>query len=130
MPHCIIEYASALTSITSPEALIQSVHSGAVNSGLFNVADIKLRAIPFDHYMSGAQKFDAALLTSSPSMKGNGNLPFIHVCVKMLSGRTPEQRHHLSKSILEALSRLPLPSISLTVEVVEIEAQSYGKLIK
>ena len=116
MPHCIIEYASALANTVSPDTLIESVHAGTVNSGLFHVSDIKTRAMPFDHCMSGTQKNVESL--------------FIHVCIKILSGRTPEQRHALSDTVLKALSLLPIPSISLTVEIVEIETQSYSKLVK
>ncbi|MFT6255040.1 MAG: 5-carboxymethyl-2-hydroxymuconate isomerase [Granulosicoccus sp.] len=115
MPHCIIEYASALGNTVSPDTLVESVHAGTVNSGLFNVSDIKTRMIPFDHCITGTQKIVNSL--------------FIHVCIKILSGRTLEQRHALSNTVLKALSLLPLPSISLTVEVIEIEAQSYSKII-
>jgi 5-carboxymethyl-2-hydroxymuconate isomerase len=112
MPHCIIEYSSTLANTVSPDTLMESVHTGTANSGLFDVSDIKTRAIPFNHCMSGRV-----------------NPLFIHVCVRVLSGRTPKQRHDLSDTVLKALSLLPLPPISLTVEVVEIETQSYSKII-
>lgn len=113
MPHCIIEYSEDLESTVSPETLINSVYMGALNSQLFSADDIKTRSISFKHFTSGAVKQN-----------------FIHVAVKILSGRTLEQRSLVSSSVLKELNTLPLISISLTVEVIEIEKESYSKVVK
>lgn len=113
MPHCIIEYSDTLETILCPNELMRSVYLGALSSELFDADDIKTRLVSFQHFASGDIKQD-----------------FIHVVLKILSGRSNEQRKALSNSVLTELNRLPLSSISLTVEVVEIEKSSYSKVVK
>jgi 5-carboxymethyl-2-hydroxymuconate isomerase len=113
MPHCIIEYSRELQGFIQPEFLINSVHLGAVKSELFETLDIKTRILPFEYSSSGGVKQD-----------------FIHVTIKILSGRSMEQRKSLSNCVLIELDKLPITSVSLTVEVVDIEKESYGKLVK
>lgn len=113
MPHCIIEYSKSLESEVEPSRLLNSVFEGALNSQLFEAADIKTRALPFNHYMSGTIRQS-----------------FVHVTAKILSGRNVEQRNSLAKSILDQLSELFFSEVSLTVEICEIERSSYAKVIK
>jgi 5-carboxymethyl-2-hydroxymuconate isomerase len=110
MPHAIIEYAQSLTSQLDPKTLMTSVFDGAVNSALFDEADIKVRAMAFEYHQSG-KSVDH----------------FIHVTMKLLSGRTLEQRAYLSTCVMAELETLHLESLSLTVEVMEIERASYLK---
>ncbi|WP_445400135.1 5-carboxymethyl-2-hydroxymuconate Delta-isomerase [Zobellella sp. An-6] len=110
MPHCVIEYSTTLGRQLSPSALVTAVHQGAFDSGLFEEADIKSRAVGYDYHHHGGARRD-----------------FIHVTLKILSGRTPEQRKALAALVLEALAGLGLEDISLTVEVVEMERESYAK---
>ena len=112
MPHCIVEYSRNLENQISPTLLVESVHQGARNSGLFDGNSIKTRALAFDHYQVG-----------------NQNLDFIHVTIKILSGRNTEQREALSKAVLNELTKLNLLSISLTVEVRDMERESYSKSV-
>ena len=112
MPHCTVEYSDTLATAVSPKELLKSVYLGALNSKLFIADDIKSRLIPFQHFASGTL-----------------NQNFIHVVVKILSGRTSEQRKLLSNSVLTELTKLSLSSISLTVEIIEIEKSSYSKIV-
>ena len=111
MPHCIIEYSNDLTSKLDIKQLVNTVFTGAVNSQLFTASHIKTRAIPFDEYLVGEHK------TS-----------FIHITVKLLSGRISEQRKMLSESIIIELKNIVLPPVSISVEVVDMEKESYSKL--
>lgn len=113
MPHCIIEYSKELELSVNPESLINSVYSGMLESKLFSASDIKVRAIAFDHFVTG--KTDQT---------------FVHVTTKMLSGRDLELRTQLSRSILTKLTELLKNPISITVEILEIEKESYAKVIK
>lgn len=108
MPHCIVEHSQGLHS----DELLEAVFIGARGSELFDSADIKLRAQPFKHFFSGA-----------------GRQRFVHVTARILSGRTLEQRQSLSQQILQALETLNLTECSLTVEVIEIERDSYAKTV-
>ncbi|MGH1426802.1 MAG: 5-carboxymethyl-2-hydroxymuconate Delta-isomerase [Arenicella sp.] len=106
MPHCIIEHSKGLNDIE----LLQAVYQGALNSGLFSEYDIKTRAIAYECFQTGPEKQH-----------------FIHVVVKILSGRSPKQKIMLSSDVLTQLKSLSLSDISLTVEVVDIDKVSYAK---
>ena len=110
MPHCIVEHSESLNS----ELILPLVFLGAMESELFEIdgSDIKVRAIVYHSYLTGLEKSD-----------------FIHVTLKILSGRTVEQKQVLSKSVLVQLQRLELKNCSLTVEVMDIERVSYSKLV-
>lgn len=110
MPHCIVEHSASLAA----ENLISQVFAGAFDSGLFESdgADIKVRTIAFEHYCTGPRKSD-----------------FVHVVLKILSGRTLEQKQHLSAKVLAQLRQLALVDCSLTVEVVDIDRASYAKWV-
>ena len=112
MPHCIIEYAKDLEGSLQIPRLIEAVHAGAFKSGLFEEDDIKTRATGYEHYQTGT-----------------GDLPFVHVTVRILSGRNQQQKADLAKHILAGLKQLKQPSVSLTVEVCDIERETYAKSV-
>ncbi|MEH6579798.1 MAG: 5-carboxymethyl-2-hydroxymuconate Delta-isomerase [Amphritea sp.] len=112
MPHCIIEYAKDLESAIHIPRLIQAVHAGALKSALFDEDDIKTRATGYEHYQTG-----------------NGDLPFVHVTAKILSGRSEQQKAYLSRQILAELKSLQLASLSLTVEVSDMTRETYAKSV-
>lgn len=111
MPHCIIEHSASVSS----SELIPLVFSGALASGLFSVdgSDIKVRAIEYDHYAVGTSSAD-----------------FVHVVVKLLSGRTAQQKKKLSDVVIENLSTATLMNCSITVEVVDMDRDPYRKVIR
>ena len=115
MPHCIIEHSSTLDS----NALIPKVFSACQESSLFEQdgSDIKVRVLPFEHYQTGTVQS-----ASSPA-------DFIHVTMRILSGRNTEQKLMLSKLVLESLATLALKGCSTSVEVVDIDRASYSKVI-
>jgi len=113
MPHCIIEYSSEIEVSIGLDTLLNTVHDAAINSGLFSVNDIKTRALPFTQRQT-------ILACDS----------FIHVSLHILSGRTIEQRKALSTLMVAALNTLALESISISASVVELERESYTKIIK
>ncbi|KGJ96015.1 5-carboxymethyl-2-hydroxymuconate Delta-isomerase [Colwellia psychrerythraea] len=115
MPHCIIEHSSSIESNT----LIPLVFNASMESSLFekNGSDIKVRVLPVEHYQTGAVQS-----ASSPA-------DFIHVTMRILSGRKTEQKLMLSKLVLESLTTLALKGCSTSVEVVDIDRASYSKII-
>ena len=112
MPHCIVEYSKTLESRLSPASLVNAAHQGALASGLFQGPDIKTRAIAYENYQVGDTPSD-----------------FIHVSVRLLNGRTTEQKRSLSMHILEQLQSFNLSELSCTVEVLDIDSLSYSKFI-
>lgn len=111
MPHCIVEHSETFES----DLLVHRVFSGALNSGLFEAdgSDIKVRASSYSSYLIGQKKTD-----------------FIHVALKILAGRTHEQKSLLSNTILGELVALDFKDTSITVEVVDIDRDSYCKVVK
>lgn len=112
MPHCIVEYSQGLEKVIAPSHLITAVYKGALKSDLFEEHDIKTRSMVFKNYQVGAFKKE-----------------FIHVVIKLLTGRIVEQRSMLSGLVLEELAGLGLTSVSLSVEIGELEKGSYAKMV-
>lgn len=110
MPHCVIEHSASLNSAD----LVPAVFDAALASGLFaeDGRDIKVRAIAYQDYLTGQEKAD-----------------FVHVTLRILSGRTAQQKQHLSQIVLQRLSDLSLAKCSITVEVVDMDRASYGKFV-
>lgn len=112
MPHCILEYSQNLEQEVPPMDLLEAVQEACIESELFQPTDIKLRAFSCKHFITGGAQ-DA----------------FIHVTVRILSGRTQEQKTRLSQSVLEALCRFALKQVSLTVEILEMDNESYMRKV-
>lgn len=109
MPHCIIEYSSTLETQKSPSELIKAVHLGALNSGLFNPKDIKVRSLAYDNVQIG----------------DNEDGSFVHVMARILAGRTEELKTQLSHNIYTQLQALDLTVDIITVEICDIERASH-----
>lgn len=62
-------------------------------------------------------------------LTGTKHADFIHVVLKILSGRSTAQKHMLSSMVLVKLQQLALPSVSITVEVLDIDRASYAKFV-
>lgn len=110
MPHCIIEHSPSFYG----ESLNQGVYLGALQSKLFaeDGSDIKVRSMAYDHYQTGENAQD-----------------FVHVTVKILSGRTAEDKQRLSQLVMKQLQALSITNASLTVEVVDMDRGCYSKYI-
>ena len=110
MPHCVVEHSSTINA----DDLIPLVFSGALKSELFqaNGGDIKVRTSSFTNHQSGYSKID-----------------FVHVTLRILSGRNIDQKSMLSQLVLDQLKQLSLANCSLTVEVVDIDRACYAKVV-
>ncbi|MDO6563372.1 5-carboxymethyl-2-hydroxymuconate isomerase [Amphritea sp. 1_MG-2023] len=110
MPHCIVEHSASLNG----EDLLPLVFQGALNSNLFAAdgRDIKVRAQAYRVYQTG-----------------NTSSDFIHVVLKILSGREEADKQKLSLLVLEELCGLNLTACSITVEVIDMDRDSYVKLV-
>nr|WP_243749347.1 5-carboxymethyl-2-hydroxymuconate Delta-isomerase [Pseudoteredinibacter isoporae] len=108
VPHCIAEHSSSIDG----NKLLNAVFQGTLNSELFEAdgSDIKARCIAYDQYMTGPEKTD-----------------FVHVQLRLLSGRTLEQKEAFSESVFKEVKGLNLGRCSITVEVIDIDTDSYSK---
>lgn len=110
MPHCVIEHSASIDGKT----LLPLVYKGALASNLFEAkgSDIKVRALPYDDYKTGSV-----------------DIEFVHVTLKILAGRTIEQKSILSHLVLEQLKTLSMTNCSISVEIMDIDRSSYSKII-
>jgi len=110
MPHLIIEFADNMAADNAVSDMLDAVHDATVETGLFIDSHIKTRAIPVKFYRTGV-----------------GRDTFIHVQLRIKSGRNETQKKMLSESVLSAIVNLAWPVKIVTVEVVDIDSESYSK---
>lgn len=108
MPHCVIEHSGNFESRAND--LIKAVFDGALRTNLFNQKDIKTRTLSYSHFLTGGS-----------------NKPFIHISAKMLAGRSQEQKQNLSEAIKNGIETLALGDCALTIEIIDIEKETYFK---
>lgn len=93
------------------DRILHTILDAAVQSGLFDIRNIKVRLRPYADCVSGAE-----------------SQTFLHVFGYIMGGRTMEQRNALSKSIVRQLSRL-LPDVPvIAMNVMEFEKATYNNL--
>jgi 5-carboxymethyl-2-hydroxymuconate isomerase len=113
MPHIIVEYSDNLESKLSIRKLIDDIHQAVADSGLFDLAAIRTRAMPRSIYRIADGKPE------------NG---FIHVIARIRQGRSVEDRRRLGQMILDVAKQavaalVPAPPTGFTVEVYEMEEE-------
>lgn len=110
MPHLIIEYSQSLASAQQVESMLDYVHQAVQKNGLFDASHIKIRAHPVTFYRVGGT-----------------DECFIHAQLRIKPGRTVQQKKSLSDAVLDALKRLAWPARVITVEVIDMDNESYAK---
>ena len=110
MPHIIVEYAEQLADDAQIKDILQAVHRSIAASGLFDESHIKTRAYPFSNYTNAG-----------------GHEPYIHIQARIKSGRDTDNKIRLSEEILAGLRPLNIPASVVTVEIIDMDRDSYGK---
>jgi len=111
MPHFIIHCSNNILETHSPQEINKEISKIAVMSGLFDIADIKVRVDSYEKYLVGYEE-----------------VPFIHVFSHIMQGRTESQRQNLSRSIVSGLSTM-FPKISnIAMNIYEFEKSTYCNL--
>ena len=118
MPHITVEYSANILDDVDIKNLLSQVNKFLAGTGLFNLNDIKSRAIEHDMYVIG---------------DGDSARAFVTVNVCILSGRDERVKKQLSDGVLKLLETsfpktLAEQKASLTVQISEIDKDSYGKL--
>ncbi len=111
MPHLVIEYSESIEQTHSVNELMLACNKAANESGLFGEKDIKVRAY-----------------ACKQSLVAGEDMPFVHVTVKLLSGRDQTTKKTLTDLVLRELQACKVSVSSLTVEAVDIERESYSKV--
>ncbi|MBP6345956.1 5-carboxymethyl-2-hydroxymuconate Delta-isomerase [Neisseriaceae bacterium CLB008] len=113
MPHCIIEQSADLAEHSA--AFLSGVHQTVCDSELFDLDSVKSRLRVYEAFCAGAE--------AAPES-------FVHVTIKLLQGRSAEQKKLLAAAVVCHLSGLGLPSgVSLTTDIVDMDAVAYAKYI-
>ena len=108
MPHFILDCSAEILE-THPELYIAGkIHAVAVESGLFDVQDIKVRINPYATYLVG----------------GKREL-FMHVFASVMEGRNTEQKAALSRSTVQMLAVM-FPDVKyIAMSISEFEKAVY-----
>ncbi|MFO8025881.1 5-carboxymethyl-2-hydroxymuconate Delta-isomerase [Thiohalophilus sp.] len=110
MPHLIIEYSADCMGEQQAQTLVDAVFEATRDSGLFETANIKTRAIPVNAYRLGVE--------------GRG---FICVRCRMHVGRSPEQKKQFSEALVCVLRERGPGVAVITAEVIELDPASYAR---
>jgi len=110
MPHIIIEHSERAYNDYEPQALLTSIVQALAETTLFNMDNIKARLHPTHHFWLSEQFDD-----------------FVHVQCRIHQGRSTEQKRLLSDSVLNRLSKQCNSKTVITVEIVDMDTESYSK---
>ena len=112
MPHAIVEFSPLSEIGVSESDLLDAVFDGMQASGLFGTQDIKVRSHP-----------------ASMIRNGSDNFSFIHIQLRIMPGRTVEQKADLSERVRANVCDMPGQARSTSVEVVDIDRAVYAKTV-
>lgn len=98
MPHLIVEYSANLDEIMELDALLDRLHATAIETGMFPLGGIRIRAYRAEHYRIADCAADNA---------------FVHVTAFVGAGRPLDRREQVSKKLFDAICS-ELESISDT----------------
>jgi len=110
MPHFIIEHGNALQGGVDTEDAMQIAFNCGKDCGFIGPADIKVRVRPYTDFFAG-----------------DGRADFIHITVRLLSGRTAAQKESLSIALRDRFdARFPRVQ-SISIEICDMDRGSYKK---
>jgi 5-carboxymethyl-2-hydroxymuconate isomerase len=90
MPHFTIEYSANLDSLLDMQAVVEVVRAAAVETGIFPLGGIRVRAIRCEHYAIA---------------DGRAGLGFLDMVLRLGEGRDLATRKTAGEKIFQALSR-------------------------
>jgi len=111
MPHIIVEYPEDSLSSEQVIAVLNVIHASVADSGLFEASHIKTRAYAFKQFTNAGE-----------------NDPYIHVQARIKSGRDADNKKRFSLEVIKSLETLNLSVSVITVEVIDIDRDSYSKI--
>jgi 5-carboxymethyl-2-hydroxymuconate isomerase len=112
VPHIIIEYSEKLLADDEVLTMLQAVHRSIADSGLFKANQIKTRAYSFKEFTNA----------------GESN-PYIHIQARIKIGRDADNKKRLGEVILMGFETLNIQASVITVEVIDMDRDSYGKYV-
>jgi len=118
MPHCILEYSSNINDKINLKKLLHDINTMLASTGLFNLMDIKSRAVEHDLYVVG---------------DGDPNRAFAALTISIFSGRPDNVKVNITESALQLLkdafnTTLQEKKCSITVQIGDIHRESYRRI--
>lgn len=109
MPHVTMEFSANLESRTDVGALCRVAHSAMLETGLFELGAVRVRAVKCDRYAIADQHPDNA---------------FLAVLVRIGAGRSPDEKKRagetLNRRLKDALQPLlATPHFALSIDWIE-----------
>lgn len=116
MPHLTVEYTDNLAGLPGQQLLAELNAVVCGHPTVQDEADVKARLLPLSCFEIG----------TAPAQRG-----FVHVQLRLLSGRSDAVKKELSDAIAAVLHRLtPQPPgmlVQLSVEIADMDRASYYK---
>lgn len=110
MPHFIIEHGRALQGDKDTDDAMQLAFNCGKDCGFIGPADIKVRLRPYTDFFAG-----------------DGRRSFIHITVRLLSGRTVAQKESLAIALRDAFDARFPDVQSISIEICDMDRGSYKK---
>ena len=112
MPHLSIEYSSNLQGREKMQALCEALHGAMLESGLFELGAVRVRACSYDAYAIADRHPDNA---------------FADLRLRIGQGRSAAERQSLGRALMAVAevhfaAELARPHFALSLEIVEIDA--------
>ena len=113
MPHLTVEYSANLEGRADPDALCAALLQTVLETGLFEIGAVRVRAFRAEHYAI------ADLLPENA---------FVDLNLRIGKGRSAEEKKRTGEALFATASRLlaPLletPHFALSLEIREIDAE-------
>lgn len=113
MPHLTVEFSSNLAECSDMSALCHALRRTLLESGLFELGAVRVRAISADHY---------AIADCHPKNA------FADLRLRVGQGRSENERKALGARLMEVASdhfagQLAAPHFALSLEIVEIDGR-------
>ena len=112
MPHILIEHSESAAQTIEEVRLARALHRLVIDFGLFSPDAVKTRTHTYNNYLIGGDLEQTA---------------FIHVTVKILSGRDRATRESLSDEIFTLLKEMVPEIPKLSVDIHEMSKDTYRK---
>jgi len=112
MPHIMIEFSQDKLEALQPQVLVEKAFETVKLTGLFTSENIKVRLHPVEFYQLG--------------LKDSG---FVHIICRIHAGKTELQKSKLTQDLLKAISESLNGGWVITVEVIEMDRNSYAKQV-
>jgi 5-carboxymethyl-2-hydroxymuconate isomerase len=118
MPQIKVEYSAGLGAGFDAHAFTRAIHAIVVEIAGADLGSCKTRLVPLDHYVIGDGSADQAM---------------IHVDLRILAGRTEDQKTRLGEAVLAAavaaIDKPPHLQLQVTIEVRELDRAHYHKRV-